>query len=304
MMSPSKEGVLLRIIGGFGDVLSEDGEETRCRIRGKFKLKNDSLLVGDWVRITVINSGEGVIEEILPRHNRIWRPSVANLDQLLAVVSAQSPPPDWLLLDRQLVQAEKCGIDPLICVNKIDMLTKEELKQIKEKLNYLPYPSLLTVAISGDGISKLEKSLQGKTTVLAGPSGSGKSTLLNSLQPELQLETAEVSHKLNRGKHTTRRVELFPLKNGGLVVDTPGFSKLSLPVDAENLTHEDLELGNLFPEFEELTGGCKFRSCLHENEPDCAVREAAEKSEISPQRYQHYLLFLKEIREEQAKRMR
>jgi len=303
-MAGFKNGTLLRMAGGFGDVLTEEGGEVRCRIRGKFKQNEESLLVGDRVRISLLDSYEGVIEEILPRRNRIFRPSVANLDQMVAVMSAREPFPDWILLSRQLVQAERCGIGSLICVNKVDLLHPEEKEGLQAELELLPYRYLFITALSGKGISTLENKFKNNTSVLAGPSGVGKSTLLNAIQPGLKLETAEVSPRINRGKHTTRLVELFKLDTGGLVVDTPGFSKLKVLFNPANINYEDLRLAEYFPEIKDLSQNCKFRDCLHQNEPGCMVKEAAEKGLISMRRYGHYLQFLKEIRREQEKRMR
>ncbi len=303
-MNNLHKGTLIRTVGGFGDVLLDDGGELRCALRGKLKQKEHRPLVGDRVEVSGVSSGEGVIENILPRGNRMWRPTVSNVDQLLAVISATNPDPGWLLLNSQLVQAERFHIAPLICVNKIDLLEEDNYHSIKENLELFPYRVLYTTAIQGKGIDDLRENLQDKTTVLAGPSGAGKSTLLNAVQPGLQLKTGEVSRKGGRGKHTTRRVELFVLHSGGLVVDTPGFNKLKLMFEIDELKDADLMLKEWFPEFKEFDYMCKFNSCLHDSEPGCAVREAVEDGKLSKMRYRHYLKFLEEIRLEQEKRMK
>jgi len=303
-MTGLNEGTLLRMVGGFGDVLLTDGEEVRCRIRGKFKQEDNGLLVGDKVKVKVFNSTEGVIEDVLPRRNRIWRPSVANVDQMVAVISAMNPTPDWFLLNRQLVQAERCAVASIVCVNKVDLICDNTADELQKELELMPYSFLWTSAKTGEGMSVLKDSFKEKNSVLAGPSGVGKSTLLNTIQPGLELETSEVSEKIHRGKHTTRKVELFVLDSGGLVVDTPGFSKLKVLFASENINYEDLRLTEFFPEIKKLSVNCKFSSCFHENEPGCAVRGAVTEKNISSRRYHHYLKLLEEVRLEQIKRMR
>ncbi len=302
-MSGNQKGTLIRTVGGFGDVLLENGEELRCALRGRLKNK-EKPLVGDRVEVFFSSSSEGVIERIFPRRNRMVRPPVANVDQVLAIVSANHPPPDWFLLNSQLLQAERCRVSPIVCVNKLDLSSPAELNRIKKELELLPYDIIYTVALTGEGVEELKDRFAENTSVLAGPSGAGKSTILNTIQPGLELKTGEVSEKLGKGKHTTRRVELFVLWNGGLVVDTPGFNKLKLFFEIDELKDADLKLKEWFPEFKDYDCGCKFTSCLHDTEPECAVRDAVEKGEISSFRYKHYLKFLEEIRLDQEKRMR
>lgn len=214
---------------------------------------------------------------------------MANVDQVIVVVSLTSPAPDWNLLQRQLVAAEDSGLAAWICLNKVDLVSPDYRAEVTGLLDRFPYEILFTSATRQLNLSRLARLLIGRSTVFAGPSGVGKSTLLNALQPGLRLKTGEISSKVKRGRHTTRAVELLPLEGGGTVVDTPGFSRLELP----DLTPP--ELGSLFPEFAPLAPGCSFRDCLHRAEPGCAVRPAAREGKINKMRYQYYLQFLEEL---------
>ncbi len=294
-----KQGRLIRAIGGFFDVYIYPGEIYRCQIKGKLKQKNKGetyVKVGDLVEFSPGTSGQGIIENILPRDNCLQRPEVANVSQLISVISARNPLPDWNLLSRHLVVAESNGIKSLICLNKKDLVTNNELKEISETLNMYPYKAIITSALSGEGMDELKDALENHISVFSGSSGVGKSSLINTLRPDLNLETGEVSEKGKRGRHTTRRVEILPL-NGGMIVDTPGFSKLDLSgneVDCPDI---------FFPEILPYRANCKFRDCYHKDEPKCSVKEAVEEGLISEMRYQHYLSFLSEMKNSDKKRM-
>ncbi len=284
----ANQGRVIRAIGGFFDVADSNGEIFRCYVRGKHQKQNKYLLVGDMVKFTINEYQQGIIEEILPRDNHFKRPPVANVSQLITVVSACKPSPDWNLLSRQLVFAESIGLRSIICLNKKDLVEEEDLKHLYNKLNTFPYERIITSALTGEGVEGLKQVIQDHVSLFAGASGVGKSSLLNAIQPQLELETAEVSSKIKRGRHTTRRVEIFII-NGGMVVDTPGFSKMDL--NAEMV--EDID--SFFPEIEEYRPSCKFRDCFHKNEPGCAVKEAVDNNNISQMRYDHYLSFLEEL---------
>ncbi|HWJ03917.1 MAG TPA: ribosome small subunit-dependent GTPase A [Verrucomicrobiae bacterium] len=287
------EGIITKGYSGFYYV--QAGTQLwECSLRGRFRLNAQEFLPGDRVKISPVKGTKGVIEEVLPRQNSLVRPTVANVDQAVIVFAASNPEPDLNLLDRILIQVEGAGITPLICFNKADLLGEEELRQLMQ-VYATHYTVLATGAKSGLGIEALKQVLNNKVSVFAGPSGVGKSSLLNALQPGLELKMGEVSRKLGRGKHTTRHVELLPLACGGLVADTPGFSSLHLPPMKRE------ELAGYFPEIIELAHLCRFSSCLHNQEPQCAVKEGVERGNINPERYKHYLLFLNEVIEHERR---
>jgi len=289
-----QQGKIVKAAGGFFTVRDEYGEEYVCRARGMLKRGSKSLMVGDDVlfespqKEPSCPDGEGIIEKMLPRSNLLQRPRVANVDQLAVIMSLRSPDCDWQLISRMLVLAEKEDLFAFICLNKTDLIVKNELSKINDRLDHYPYKIIYTSALNGTGLDKLEEYLKGQCTVLAGPSGAGKSSLLNALQPGLALQTGTVSDKIKRGRHTTRQAELLTLQAGGSVVDTPGFTRLDfsgLDIDS---------LADYFPEFEPLRGQCGFRDCRHISEHQCAVQEEIGIS-LNPMRYEHYKSFIGEL---------
>ncbi len=282
-------GTIIRALGGFYDVWSEDGKVYRCSARGRFKKEGVTIVVGDYTDFTPLTETEGVLEGILPRRTHLNRPQVANVDHLVVVCSPQEPPLSFQLLDRLLVMAESEGLHALICMNKQDLSEGNELSHLQAVYGKASYPVLGTSALRRQGIEELEEYFRDRITVLAGPSGVGKSSLLNCIQDDLALRTGEISDRLGRGRHTTRHVELIPLKTGGLVADTPGFSQLNI----EGITAA--ALAGCFPEFDEFLGHCRFNGCMHRHEPGCAIKEALKSGEVNTERYQNYLIFLGEI---------
>ncbi|MEW6662658.1 MAG: ribosome small subunit-dependent GTPase A [Bacillota bacterium] len=288
-------GILLKGYAGFYYVKTES-EVLECSLRGRLRLKNQTFLAGDKVKVTSLGGGKGAIEEVLPRITELTRPPVANVDQVVVVMAMSSPPPDLMLMDRLLFGITYAGIKPIICWNKIDLWQGSPgvpwLPDIYAGIGYLSFP---TSAKTGEGISQLREELKDRISVLAGPSGAGKSSLLNAVQPGLSLRTGQVSEKSQRGRHTTRHVELLCADLGGLVADTPGFSRLDLPpVKREEVAH-------YFPEMLDLLNGCRFSSCLHRQEPGCAVIQAVKDGRVPESRYQHYLEFLTEIIEKERR---
>ncbi len=266
------------------------GEIVCCRARGRLKEFGIDLLVGDLVEADPL---EKVIEKIYPRKSHLTRPPVANVDQVVILMSIIKPPLDLVLLDRILISAEASFLDIIICLNKMDLSTARDedlVKEVKEVFQSCGYRVILTSAVKGHGIDEMRKALQDKLTVFAGPSGTGKSTLINKLKPELGLISGAVSRKTERGRHTTRHVELLGLDNEAFVVDTPGFQRL----DLKGISSK--ELSSFFPEIS-LKGPCRFNSCLHNAEPGCAVKDAVQNGEIASWRYEHYIAFLKEVRQ-------
>src|SRR5699024_9449852 len=251
-----------------------------------------SPLVGDFVKFELDENDEGYITEIESRTNELIRPPIANVDQAVIVSSVKNPEFNPKLLDRFLVLIESAGIKPIIFVTKMDLVNEEELniiQKIKNDYEDIGYDFQLLSIKQSNEQHKLLDYFPNQITVIAGQSGVGKSSVLNTLLPSLELKTADISKSLGRGKHTTRHVELLKI-NEGLVADTPGFSSL----DFSNIEQD--ELTDYFPEMRERKQYCKFRGCMHDKEPKCAVKLAVKNEEISSNRYEHYLEFLTEIK--------
>lgn len=266
----------------------------------KEKRGTDIVAVGDWVTVTLNPDGTGIIEAVEERHTALSRTRtsaerrrlsadreqvlVANPDQVVFVFSIKKPSPSLRKLDRFLVVAEMNDLPAVICVNKVDLV--EELVEAREQFQVyesLGYPVIYSSAKTGHGIEELREALQGKISVLAGSSGVGKSSLLNAIQPGLGLQVRAVSEATEKGMHTTRHAEMFPLDIGGYVVDTPGIRGLAI------FDLEPTELDAYFREIEPLVPLCQFSDCTHRHEPGCAVRAALEAGEIHPARYDSYL---------------
>jgi len=270
---------------GFYYVYADD-RVWECSLRGRFRVKKQDFIPGDRVLILEGTGDKATVEAVLERRNSLVRPNIANVDQAIIVFALTKPDPDYNLLDRLLVQITRADINILIVFTKSD-LSKEASPDV-DYYRSMGYRILVVSNKTGQGIDDLTESLKGRVSVLAGPSGSGKSSLLNSLAPLWERKTGEVSRKIGRGKHTTRHVELISVA-GGLVADTPGFSSLYLP----EMKREELQ--SYFREFETYRGNCRFKSCLHDKEPDCAVKNALQENKILRSRYEHYFEFLREV---------
>ena len=287
------QGKIIKGIAGFYYVYAEDGNTYECRAKGIFRKDKRKPLVGDNVDITVLDEKEleGSVTGIHKRRNSLIRPAVANVDQALVIFAMDNPKPNFMLLDRFLIMMEREDVPAVICFNKKDLATAEELELLYETYQSCGYQVILSSALKGEGLGEIEAVLKGKTTVVAGPSGVGKSSLTNSLQEEVEMETGEISRKLKRGKHTTRHAQIIPVSQDTFLVDTPGFSSLYI----ENM--EEQELKDYFPEFRKYEGQCRFQGCRHIHEPGCAVKEALENNEISRLRYEDYLELHQELKE-------
>lgn len=281
------KGQIRKALSGFYYVQS-DGELYQTRARGNFRNRNITPLVGDEVIFESSNLTDGYLLEVLPRKNELVRPAVANVDQGVIVTSMVEPNFSYNLLDRFLVTLEYTAIEPIIYLSKTDLSDdKEKIKEVVACYQKIGY-TVIAATKNNEAINKLERLFPNHLTVFMGQSGAGKSTLLNRIVPELDLETAAISESLGRGKHTTRHVELIPIAEG-LVADTPGFSSIDF------LEIEARELPKQFPEFVEASHACRFRECMHINEPQCAVKERVESGEIATTRYENYVQFLEEI---------
>lgn len=276
------EGTIVKALSGFYYVAAEDGLVT-CRARGKFRLDGTSPLVGDRVVVETDTSGSGSVREILPRHNRFVRPAVANIDLMVMVASAVNPVTDPFLVDRVSALATFHECDFLLCVNKTDVDSADDLFALYSASGI---DVIRTSAVSGEGLDRVKERLTGRVSAFTGNSGVGKTSLLNALHPELLLKTAEVSRALGRGKHTTRHVELFALPFGGYIADTPGFGSFDID-QMESIRPSQLQY--CFPEFKPYLGQCRFNDCTHRTEPGCRVLAAVESGEIQSSRHKSYV---------------
>lgn len=280
-------GRVLKGIGGFYYVRTEDGSVYTVRAQGKFRHERMKPLVGDIVTIVPGNGEEdGWISAISPRKNCLRRPNIANIDTLLIVATPADPEPDLLMADKLVMDAVKSGIDIVFTVNKCD-LAPERAESIARQYAAAALGIHTVSARTGRGIDKLREALTGRFVAVAGQSGVGKSSLINALYG-LSLETGELSSKIERGKNTTRKCELLPLENGGAILDTPGFSLL----ENELMPPEDIR--TCYPEFILYNDKCYFPNCLHITEPGCCVTEKVEEGTIDRARYERYVILTKE----------
>ncbi len=282
-----------------------DGRTYECKARGRL-VESDTgeskpVAVGDEVEFSLVQDGEGVIEEVLPRRTKLSRRSprgqgrwleqviVTNVDQLLIVSAVHRPPLNMGLIDRYIIAGHAGGLDPVICVNKIDLAERDaEYMGVVHAYRELEYTVLLTSARQGTGLDDLRDCLRDKSTVLAGHSGVGKSSLLNALQPGLRLRTGPVSTK---GRHVTTYASLLRLDFGGYVVDTPGIREFAL------WDIEKRDVAQFFPQIWELSEDCELPDCVHLHEPGCAVKRAAAEGTLPAERYDSYLRIVDTIEE-------
>ena len=286
------KGKIVKGIAGFYYVHVVESGVYECKAKGVFRKEKIKPLVGDNVEIEVLNEDpkEGNIVRILPRKNELIRPAVANIDQALVVFAVAKPDPHFNLLDRFLVMMEMKELPVVLCFNKSDIADDALIEKLRQVYEPTGYPLIFTSAREDDNIEEVRKVLKGKTTAIAGPSGVGKSSIINLLQPEANMETGTISRKIERGKHTTRHSELFPIDEESYIMDTPGFSSLYVN------DFEKEELKYYFPEFAEYEGMCRFNGCDHVHEPGCAVKEAVEEKKIHEIRYQDYIEMYEELK--------
>ncbi len=278
------QGIIVKGIGGFYYIKAADNNVYECKARGVFRNEKITPVIGDNVEIDIKN-GKGSIVKIFERRNELIRPSVANTDMLVLVVAAASPSPNMPLIDKMLINAQINGIEPIICINKTDLSDGKEIAEIYQNAGFRV---LRVCAEKNEGIEDLKKMITGKVSAFAGLSGVGKSSILSIILGDT-LETGAVSEKILRGRHTTRHVELFELDGGGFVFDTPGFSSL------EVYGIKASELQEYFPETEKYRNNCRFRGCMHINEPDCAVKAAVNDGIISTSRYESYKMLYEQL---------
>lgn len=289
-----------RVIRGHGKtfIVLSGGREYPCEVLSKVKRQvtdQTPVAVGDVVDFVFQGEGPGGIERVHPRTSRFSRPKVgtdpqsyeqilvSNVDQMVIVASAAHPKFKQHLLDRLMVSAFKGGLRAAVVINKIDLRHKVDLDYIEKMYASISVPVIRTSAETEQGIERLREVLTDCESIFVGHSGVGKSSLLNRVQPGLKLKTGEISGATGKGIHTTTTIELFPLSSGGFVVDTPGLKVLGLWDIEQN------ELQQYFPEFERFLGACKFNTCSHTHEPECAVQQAVAEGHIFQERYDSYV---------------
>lgn len=282
-------GTILQGIGGFYTARDEDGREYILRAQGKLRRERMKPKVGDRVEL-IPGEGEehGWICRILPRRNELVRPSVANIDVIVIVVAAATPDPDLMMVDRLMLNARRAGIAVQLVINKSD-LSPDNAGDIVRQYRGAEVSPLQVCAATGAGMEALRERLRGRIHALAGQSGAGKSTMINALYG-LDLETGDLSRKIDRGKNTTRHCQLIPVEGGGMVLDTPGFSLL------ESGVFDPVELKDSWPEFTPYEGQCYFQPCYHATEPRCAVLDAVAAGKIDDRRHGRYIALLDEMK--------
>lgn len=280
-------GLVTKAMSNFCEVRL-DGEQVLCQFRGRLRSSAAGILTGDRVLVERLPDGHGLVAEVLPRRTELIRPPVANVDCCIVVLTTQAPPLNLDLVDRILILAQDAGLDIVICLNKLDLSRQEQTQLVAAAYGASGWPLIMTSAIDGTNLESLAGQFEGRVAVLSGQSGVGKSTLLNAISPGLGLAMGEVSAKGQRGRHTTRVVELLWVA-GGWVADSPGFVRLDLPAI------EPVKLAGYYPEMGPYSGQCRFADCIHDAEPGCAVKEAVAAGEINGGRYQRYVGFLHEL---------
>jgi ribosome biogenesis GTPase len=295
-------GLVTKSTGSWYSVRTENGEYINARLAGKIRLEGrkstNPVVVGDWVDY-ILEDGNGVIQNIESRENYIIRRSLnlskqthilaSNIDQAVLIATLAFPRTSTGFIDRFLVTCEAYHVPVHIVFNKKDRMNDAMLEVQQELIavyENIGYPCILVSAYDSEDQEKIKELLKGKTTLVAGHSGVGKSTLINSIQPELQLKTGEISDAHAKGKHTTTFTELFELSFGGFVIDSPGIKELGL------VEMKKEEVGHYFPEIRERMNDCRFNNCTHESEPGCAIKRAVEEGEIDAERYHNYLKML------------
>lgn len=297
------KGLVIKNTGSWYLVKTDDGSEVECKIKGNFRLKGirstNPVAVGDRVKIIRNQEGTAFITEIEDRKNYIIRRSsnlskqshiiASNLDQCMLIVTVNYPETSTTFIDRFLASAEAYRVPVCLVFNKTDLYSEDENRYLDGLINLyttIGYQCYKVSALNNIGIEEIKKALEGKITLFSGNSGVGKSTLINSILPEQNLKTGDISNVHNKGMHTTTFSEMFPVDGGGYIIDTPGIKGFG------TFDMEKEEVGHYFKEIFRFSADCKYGNCTHRHEPGCAVREAVEKHYISESRYTSYLSIL------------
>ena len=301
-------GLVIKNTGSWYQVKTDDGQLIDCKIKGNFRLKGirstNPIAVGDFVQIVTNNEGTAFITEIEDRKNYIIRRAsnlskqshilAANLDQCMLIVTVSYPETSTTFIDRFLASAEAYRIPVKLIFNKVDRYNEDDLRYLDGLINlytHIGYPCFKISALHQEGVDALKEELAGKVTLLSGNSGVGKSTLINAILPEQSLKTGEISDYHHKGMHTTTFSEMFELKGGGYLIDTPGIKGFG------TFDMEEEEVGHYFKEIFHYASQCKYSNCTHRHEPGCAVLKAVEDHLISQSRYTSYLSMLEDKEE-------
>lgn len=277
-----------------------EGKIYESKVRGKFKQEDISPVVGDYVEIKILPKEEekeqAVIEKINPRKVFIKRPKIANITQMILVLSSKNPKPDLIMLDKQLAFAEYMGVKAVIVLNKIDLDKDKKIEQIKSIYESIGYKVVNTMAKEGNGIEELKKVLHHNINVFSGNSGVGKSTLINSIFGNEITEEGQISKKNKRGKNTTTKTRLYEIEKNTYIADTPGFSTFEI------IEIESKELAKYFREFNKYINKCEFIDCTHIKEENCALKKAIEDGKINKQRYERFCKIYSELKEKEERK--
>lgn len=299
------KGLVVKSTGSWYDVRTDKGDIVPCRLRGQFRIKGikntNPVVVGDQVSFLVEQDGNGYITDIEQRKNYIDRKSTklskishliaANIDMAFLVVTLKKPYTSLGFIDRFLLTAEGFRIPSCLVFNKMDLYDEAELAMVKEVEDIyrsVGYQTLRTSTVTGEGIKELYALMSGKVSLFSGHSGVGKSALVNCIDPTLQVKIGEISDFHKKGKHTTTFAQMYPLQNGGYIIDTPGLKEFGL------IQYSKEEIRDYFPEIRQYNNSCRFDNCLHVHEPDCAVIKAVEAGKIPASRYANYLALLQD----------
>lgn len=286
------------IIGNISNTykIKTDTKTYEAYARGKFKNEEKTPLVGDKVEIEITDEEKqiAIIEQILSRKNEIKRPKIANIDQIIFIISTKNPKPDLLMLDKQLAYVEKLKIEPIIIINKIDL--QDTYKQIQELYTNIGYKTIVTSAKQGIGIDEVKQVLKNKISVFSGNSGVGKSSIINALFGGDKTQEGEISHKNKKGKNTTTDTKLYELEENTYIADTPGFSSFEIS------EIESTELEKYFREFPPEVANCEFVGCTHIKEQNCGVKYAVEEGRISQERYERFCKIYEELKDKEKHR--
>lgn len=271
----------------------ENNKIIKCMARGKFKKEEITPVVGDYVEYEYQDEENGMINEILPRTNYIKRPKMANITQMIFVLSMKMPKPDLLLLDKQLAFAEYNNIKSIICLNKIDLEKEDVINEIYDIYEKIGYKVIKTNAKTGEGIAEVCKCLENNITAFSGNSGVGKSTMINSIFKNEITQEGEISSKNKKGKNTTTSIKLYKLQEKSYIADTPGFSTFDIyEIESENLS-------KYYVEMEKNIKDCEYVGCTHIKEENCGIKQAVENNKISKKRYETYCKLFLELKEKE-----
>ena len=299
-------GRIIRV-SGLQCLVEVDDKLWQCEVRGRLKTgirkTNSPVVAGDWVEIAATGDLTGIIELVHPRRSQFSRGAngprpfeqilSANIEQLIVVVSAREPSPRIGFIDRAIIMANKGNTEAVLCVNKVDLISPDELALMTDPYKALGYPIHYTNALDGEGMQEFKNAIRDRISLVVGQSGVGKSTMLNFIEPGLGLKTREIMKRHDRGRHTTTAVQLFKLQQGGYIADTPGIKELRL----WGIKSTDLQ--SYYPELEPLLGHCQFADCSHLHEPGCAIREAVATGQIHLGRYDGYRRIFENLKEDE-----